>query len=89
MSNVEFLGRQGPAVAAGSTRMSKPKSRAPVYFSGLLLFSMGTVAQGQATALNESTHALNRGEYGKASELAKAHLQNRRGRGCPRNSGPH
>ena len=55
--------------------MSKPKSRAPVYFSGLLLFSMGTVAQGQATALNESTHALNRGEYGKASELAKAHLQ--------------
>lgn len=54
--------------------MSKPKSRAFV-FSWILLFSTGTVAQWQSTALNESTRALNRGDYGKASELAKAHLR--------------
>jgi tetratricopeptide (TPR) repeat protein len=33
------------------------------------------VVFGQATALNESTHALNRGDYKKASDLAAAHLR--------------
>ena len=55
--------------------MSPPKSWALVYFSWLLLFSVDSAAHGQAAVLNESTHALNRGEYRKASELAAAHLR--------------
>ncbi len=41
----------------------------------LLLASNGVNAWGQASALNQSTQALYRGDYTKASELAMAHLR--------------
>ena len=42
----------------------------------LLLLSTGCLsALGQASAVNESTHAFYRGDYAKASELAVAHLR--------------
>jgi len=41
----------------------------------LFLLLTANCAFGQASALNQSTQALYRGDYAKASELAKDHLQ--------------
>jgi predicted Zn-dependent protease len=65
-----------PGIREKRTRPKAINSIAPAWTCGFLFLTIGAcVAFGQATALKESTQALNRGDYEKASNLAAAHLR--------------
>jgi tetratricopeptide (TPR) repeat protein len=65
-----------PGIREKRRRPKATNSIVAAWTCGVLFLAIGAcVAFGQARALKESTQALNRGEYQKASDLASAHLR--------------